>query len=488
MLQAKVKTSAESSSNPYQPPAHVSEVACVPKSDSFIIRVLRGLGVDNAVGFAVLSRFWQLLTGPLTQLLIVFSFSKATQDYYYAFGNMLGMQIFVELGLSVVLINLASHEWASLQLVEGRIAGTPESLSRLVSLGRLMFRWYSVAAVMFGIVVCVAGVWFLNDTTRLRQASQSSAESVVWLWPWVSLVTLNAAQLWLLPRTSILEGCGQLPTINRFRFWQGVLGSVTVWLLMIAGFGIWALVGSAFIRLSGESWLTFRIYRRFFETFAVTKVSSELSWKDEILPLQWRMAVQGGAMWFASQMPGLMLLRQAEGESGRFGMTMTILTALQSATMAWIETRRPHFGTLIAKRDYVELDRLFFRLTRVSILLLSIALFGFALAVAWMGTRTHWLFDRLSGRMLPATTTLIFAGAFIAYQFVMCSGIYVRAHRRDPYLATTVASCATIALLQFVLGRSYGSLGLAIGYAVGILFVQLPLGTAIWWYARKRWH
>ena len=73
-------------------------------------RVSLKYGIDGAVGFAILARLWQLLTGPVTQLLLVWSFSKATQDYYYAFSSLPGMQIFVELSLHVVLISVSSHE------------------------------------------------------------------------------------------------------------------------------------------------------------------------------------------------------------------------------------------------------------------------------------------------------------------------------------------------------------------------------------------
>lgn len=450
--------------------------------------LLRSFGVDGAVGFAVLSRFWQLLTGPLTQLLIVFSFTKATQDYYYAFGNMLSMQIFVELGLSVVLINLASHEWAHLKLVDGHIDGPEHSVSRLISLGRLMFRWYAVAAVLFAVIVCSAGYFFFGDTSQWRASSGISSESVNWSLPWISLVLMNTVQLWLLPRTALLEGCGQLSTINRWRFWQSVLGSFTVWAMMTAGLGLWSLVASAAVRACGEYWMTFVLYRDFFAPFRTRQTTVSIPWKSEILPLQWRMAVQGGVMWFSSQMPGLILLRQAEGETGRLGMTMTILTALQSASMAWIETRRPQFGSLIARREFEELDRQFFRMTRISMLLLSAAVISFSLAVIWINSRSEWLFDRLSGRLLQPLPTMIFAVAMIAYQFVMCSGIYVRAHRRDPYLLTTVVSCLTIATLQFTLGRNFGSVGLASGYAIGVLAVQFPLGFLIWWTARRDWH
>ena len=86
------------------------DVARSPDADrrSLLRRCALRLGVDRAIGFAVLARFWQLLTGPVTQLLIVFCLTEVEQGYYYAFMNLLAMQIFVELGLHVVLISYTS--------------------------------------------------------------------------------------------------------------------------------------------------------------------------------------------------------------------------------------------------------------------------------------------------------------------------------------------------------------------------------------------
>ena len=67
-----------------------------------IRKFLTRFGVDGAVGFAVASKIWQLLTGPITQFLLVVRFTPALQDYYYAFNNLLGLQVFVELGLHEV--------------------------------------------------------------------------------------------------------------------------------------------------------------------------------------------------------------------------------------------------------------------------------------------------------------------------------------------------------------------------------------------------
>ncbi len=445
--------------------------------------------MDTAVGYAVLARFWQLLTGPVTQLLIVLNFTESAQGYYYAFNYLLGMQIFVELGLHVVIINISSHEWSKLSLSEGRIDGDRAALSRLVSLGRLLTAWYIAAAVLFAITVMWAGVFYFQDTAQLAQSAAEMRQPVAWMAPWLSLVVITGLQLPLLPRTAILEGCHQLPVINRIRFAQAIAGTLAVWALISAGGGLWALPVSAAVRLLGELYLVGIRYRSFFLAFRQPPDDARIHWSSEILPLQWRIAVQGVLLWFVNGLPGLVIFRyHSEGEAGRLGMTWTILTALQSASMAWMETRRPQFGSLIAAGNYAELDRLFFRLMRLSISLMTVAVTTFSLAVWWLGTRDEWLFSRLSQRMLAPLPTVLFSVSLVMLQFALCTNLYVRAHKRDPFLMASIVSSLTIAGLEFWLGRRYGSVGVSTGYLLGIGLLQVPWWTLLWWSTRREWH
>ena len=450
-------------------------------------RVSLKYGIDGAVGFAILARLWQLLTGPVTQLLLVWSFSKATQDYYYAFSSLLGMQIFVELSLHVVLISVSSHEWSRLSLVEGEIVGDADAKSRLISLGRMMLRWYGIAALVFATVITLAGLLFFSKTPLTATAVER--ENVAWLTPWIALVIVNGLQLPLLPLTSIMEGCQQLAVVNRVRFWQAVTGTLGVWLAISTGFGLWSLVASSAIRLGGEYYLVAVRYRRFFGAFRLPPAADQVDWQQEILPLQWRIGVQGIMLWSANSLPLLLIFKgRPEGEAAQLGMTWTILTALQGASLAWIETRRPVFGALIAGKKYRELDELFFRMMRMSMLLMTLAAFSFSLTVWWMGTRSEWIFERLASRMLGVGPTAMFATAMVLLQYALCTNLYVRAHKRDPFLLASIISSVSLTAFQVWLGKQYGSSGVAAGYLLGIGCVQVPLWTLIWVRTRKAWH
>ena len=92
------------------------------------------LGLDRAVGFTVLARFWAGAAGLVTVLLIARFLTPAEQGYYYTFGSLVAMQMIFELGFSFVILQLASHERARLSIsADYEITGEPVAHARLAS-------------------------------------------------------------------------------------------------------------------------------------------------------------------------------------------------------------------------------------------------------------------------------------------------------------------------------------------------------------------
>ena len=74
------------------------------------------LGLDRAIGFTVLARFWASSAGLVTVALIARFLTPAEQGYYFTFGSLVAMQMVFELGFSFVILQLASHERAQLSI------------------------------------------------------------------------------------------------------------------------------------------------------------------------------------------------------------------------------------------------------------------------------------------------------------------------------------------------------------------------------------
>jgi len=437
---------------------------------------LRRCEVDRAVLFALLSRIWLVVAGPITILLIVRHLSPEIQGFYYTFASLLVLQSFVELGFYIVIIYLASHEWSQLRInSKGRIEGSPEALSRLVNLAHLIFKWYAVASVLYIIGVSIVGYIFF---------SQSSYPDVHWQGPWLTLVLFTGLLLWMLPFNSLLEGCNQVATINLFRLIQVLLGSLALWATLAWHWGLWAAVAMVTVRLICNMYLLFVRYRHFFTSFFRYPISVTMSWKSEIWPMQWRLGLSGIVNYFAFSLFNPVMFHYHDATiAGRMGMTWQVVGALQEIGLAWLTAKGPRFGMLIAQKEYKQLDRLWIRTSLVSF---SVVCFGGV--VLWFLLYGLNMFQiPVAQRLLSPLPAGLFLLACILRHIGACQTTYLRAHKKEPIVVMSVTSCLVIGLLVWLLGSHFGPVGAAWGY-LGVVCIQILWETNIWFRCRAKWH
>ena len=437
-------------------------------------RLVNRLEVDRAVFYTICLRGWQLAAGAVSVVLIGMYFSPELQGYYYTFASLMALQAFFELGLNIVVINVSSHEWAHLRLdATGRIEGDPDALSRLVSLGRLLFRWYAVAASLFIVIAGSGGAWFI--------ASKHSSP-IAWEAPWMALIVLTGGLLWTLPFNALLEGCGQIIVVNQFRFVQGVVANVAVWTTMLCGGGLWAAAAATGARLGVDLVFLLIRYRRFFEPFFRQPAGPLLRWREELWPMQWRLAVTGIFGFFATNLfTPVMWHYHGPATAGQMGMSWQLFFMLQMGALAWVQARAPLFGRLLAYEDYHELDRVFFRLTAISQVIVILGAVAI-LAGTWL---LKYLNISLASRLLDPTTTGLFLAAVVLYHFPQCQTFYIRAHKRELLLGMAIVSASLIGLSVWWFGKNYGPTGAAAGFLAVIALVIVPWETAIWLRCRK---
>lgn len=412
-------------------------------------------------------------------LLIATFFTPALHDYYQVFWFLLGMQKFFELSMDVVIVSIASHEWVPLKFApDGSITGDALARQRLSALRQITRRWYRVASTVFLFVIAAVGVWFL---------SRKGLDESQWLAAWLALVVLASFQLNLLPAVGLLEGCGQIGFINRVRTVQAVIGSLVMWASIASGLGLWSLVAVAVVRLSVDLWLVFRRYAGFFGSLNDPADLGQLTWRDEIWPLQWRLGVQSILIYFSLNMfSAVMFEYQPEGVAGQMGLTWTILTTIQRSAFAWVETRRPMFGGLIAERRFERLDEVWLRLTKITLVVLAL---GCTVFVAGVAVINHLdITQRLSGYILGVGPTFVLCVATFVFQISKCQTLYVRAHKKDPFLVPfTIAHGVNIVLI-WQLGKHFGPMGAACGFLAAVVLLFLPICWRIWAAARRDWH
>lgn len=437
---------------------------------------MRLIYFDRSILFALLLRCWQTAAGAVSLIMITAFFSADLQGFYYTFSSLLGLQAFVELGLYIVVLVLASQEWSKLSLDDSRrIVGDAIAASRLASLVRFVAKWYFVASAVFAFGVGIAGHAFLSGSGNTH---------VEWGWPWWTVVALATCQLWLMPVLTLLEGCNQVAEINRFRFFQAFAESLALWCLLIAGAGLWAASGPLAVKvISSVAFLSIR-YRRFFASLWAFPISDSIDWKRDIWPMQWRLAAQGAVNYLVfSLFTPLMFKFHGPAVAGRMGMTLQIISVIQMISVIWVQTKLPSFGMLAAQRNFAELDKVWLRAAKISFLVQVVGSIS-AMSVLFA---IHELELDIATRVLDIFPTALFLVAFTLFQIPGYQAAYLRAHAKEPFTMLGVFGGLINGGLVFVLGSRFGPSGAAIGFLATVILVMVPFGTLIWKRRRTEW-
>jgi hypothetical protein len=121
-------------------------------------RLKKIAGLDFHIILTLVFRSWGIAAGGLTTLLLPLCLAPTQQGYYYTFGSLLALQVFFELGLNQVIIQLVSHEAAHLKFHgDGTISGDLSRIRKLHAICRVVERWYMTAAILFALITGCAG-------------------------------------------------------------------------------------------------------------------------------------------------------------------------------------------------------------------------------------------------------------------------------------------------------------------------------------------
>lgn len=440
------------------------------------------MGLDRAIVYSLVGQGWTVLAGPLTLFFVAGFLSPEEQGFYYTFASILGLQIFLELGLSYVLLQFASHEKASLHWTPlGTLEGDARAKARLWSLLRRALIWYGVMSILVLSAMIPAGLYFFG------QQQGSAAALISWrgAWLWVALVA--AGNLALTPIFAVLEGCGLIAEIALLRLWRNVATSLASWLMLSQGWKLLAVPGFHTVTLAyGALWLALR-QRRFLLDLAASgadKSAASIDWWREVWPFQWKIALNGVSSYFVfSFFNPVLFAFQGAVAAGQMGMSNAVLTALAHGAGAWMGTKIASFGALAAQKEWKALDRLFFPTLWRSLALLVLS------SAALLGAACFFYYvdDPWSRRILPPLPLALFIGATLCSHVAGAQAMYLRAHKQEPFLVLSVASGCAVGLSTYVLGKAAGALGMMAGYFVLSL---LNLGASTWIFQSKRllWH
>lgn len=454
------------------------------KSDNIVVRLAHKIGMDGAIAYSSAARVFQAFAGIISIFFIAAFLSGDEQGYYYTFGSILAIQTFFELGFTDIITQYVAHEVAHLNLGENlAYDGEEKYRSRLTYLIKFCIKWYLVIAIAFFLVVNIVGFVFFSSYG-------TEGIEVDWKLPWLLLSFSTALKLFQSPFTAIFNGLGRVKDMMQITFYQQLILPISQWVMFACGLKLYVVGISSMLGVL--VWFVF-VYgsnlRELYLNLIKGEITERISYFKEIFPYQWKIALSWISGYFIFQLFNPVLFA-TEGAvvAGQMGMTITVLNAIQGLVLSWQTTKTPKYSGLIEMKQYNQLDVLFNKTTKqvmsICLVLLALMLLGVCfLRVTHFGFRESELGDRF----LDYAPMVILFVPYLFNMLVSSWATYLRCHKQEPYLVTSVIGGVLQCLSVFLLGNAYGLYGMVIGYAV-ITLLLCPVNYIIYINKKNEWH
>lgn len=432
--------------------------------------MINRLGFDKAIIYSASAKGWQAAAGLISIVAVISNLTAEAQGYYYTFAGLIALQIFVELGLSFVVVQFASHEASRLLRTSDRKSlelGDEKSKKRLSSLLIFILTWFGIASI------CLVPLLFITGSFFLKDINQVDLDRV--LFKWFLLVIFASLNLFVTSITSFLEGCGWIEDMSKMRLIQSISSSLALWTVLFLGGDLFSLAASSFVTLLiGVIWISYH-YRHFLIGLIHFKSCLPgINWKEEILPFQLKIAASWISGYLTFQIISPVILKfQGPIAAGQMGISLQILSAMGGIAMTWITTKLPRFGGLISLGKREELDK-DFRIAAIQSV--SVLTIGLMLVIAIGGLLLE-IYPAYISRFLDIRLFVVLSVATLCNHISGILGAYIRAHKQDSLVWLSLFSGVTTATLTIVMAK-YSSIA-AVVFSYMSVAIILNLAGAV---------
>jgi hypothetical protein len=278
------------------------------------------------------------------------------------------------------------------------------------------------------------------------------------------------------PFFSFLEGCGQVWQVGRMRFGQALLGAAMSWGALLAHHGLYspAMVIIAYVAAG----MAFLYSRRNLCLGLLRYPAREqaVSWRSEVWPFQWKIAVSWVCTYLNGQVIVLMLFAyRGPAEAGQFGMSLGITTYLAVSMAAWMSTKATPFGQMVARGELEQLKGLFFRTLRQA---LSLFVAVAALCELAVVALEHVL-PRVAARMVSPTIFALLLLTCMSFLIVQSMAIYLRSFKREPFLVQSIVVAVSTVILALLAAKIWSVVGVSLSYFACTGVIGLVYGIVV---------
>ena len=446
---------------------------------------IKKVGVDKAIAYSSGASVLSALASFVTLYFIGLCLTEEVQGYYYTFGSLLALQTFFDLGFTGIMTQYVAHERAHLEWDDSKLwlNGDDFYKSRLSSLLHFCVKWYTVISGVMLVVLIIVGFVFFS---RFQQGAD-----VEWGGPWIAVCIGTSLNLFLAPILAYLRGLDKVKEVSKIFFYRQMIIPVITWVGLLVGMNLYVLgIASICSALYVFACILNSNFRSILSDIWKNNITSRVDYMKEIFPYQWKISLSWVSGYFLFQLFNPVLFA-TEGAvvAGQMGMTLQVLNGISGLTMNWINTKIPQFSFHIERKEYADLDKLFFKTLKQesSVCLFLIIFFIFLIyIISQLGICVGGTL--LSERFLPIIPLILMSIPIYCNQFSFSFATYLRCHKKEPFLVNSIVMGLLSSILTITLGNIFGLYGITVGYCILTAIIGLPWATYIFYIKRKQWH
>lgn len=437
------------------------------------------LGIDKAISFTLGTQILGTLRS-LVSIILVTKFLTATeQGFYYTFTSILAIQIFFELGFSNIITQYAAHERAHLEWKENILEGSDVHLSRLNSLLRLTVKWFSVMSIILLVALLIGGFVFFSYFSPKH-------EEVEWQTPWILMATTTAISLFVSPIISFYEGLGRVEHIAKLRLYILLASTTGFFIALILNAKLYAYAINNLISLCVNLiWLFTPSVKKALSSVWHFHIKTHIiSWRKEIFPYQWKIALSWISGYFIFQLFNPILFSTVGAKAaGQMGMTQAALSGIFGLANSWFSTKVPLFSGFIARKEYTILDSIFNKTIKQALFVMLSCL---AILFVLLNVIQYYQWSIIS-RFLDLTSFSLLAMGSITLFITNALATYLRCHKDEPFLLLSIVLGIINIILMFFTSKYFGVIGMVSSYFF-VMFIGLVWGYFIFINKKRVWH
>lgn len=393
-----------------------------------------------------LQKLVQAGTGAITAAFVVTCLTSQEQGYYVTMGSLLSSYTLLDLGLSLLLVQLSARYFAGLQWSSnGSIEPVGFQSQKFLSLLRWSLRWYSLAGGMT--LALIPGGWIY-----FHYAAANNGQ-VNWQLPWISIVTAIALGMPAVGFLAVLEGAGRIRSVYLLRVGHYVVGAMSAWVLFLSGNGLFAQAMAPLVMAVMVIYWSKRYLRNVLDQSR--DAPNSVSWRRDIWPQHKKIALTwfNGYLFLHIPVPILFYCVGAT-QAGQMGLSMTVANVMGAVAMSPVTAVAPSFTTLVVQHKLDQANQLFRSAFVRSIFLLLSGSASFVLA-AWLVRD-----GSLGIRILKPLQLVLLLAVFASFHAFNGLGIYFRAFGKEPIALPGLIAALSQASLGWLAIRYFGVEGL----------------------------